>query len=172
MLTNYTFKEGSTPAKATPAKACFVYGDGESGSPTSTYASDSPFPTSVENYISSLFPLTNVSIAASSLITGTAGTTFPSSPVSGVTASTSVSSQTTAKANSMTASSLIIGQTATTSTRPLSTSTPAPVTSTPVSTTSQSTASAQRSAAEGTRPIIAKVHFPVIGILCRFPLIP
>ena len=172
MLTNCVSKEGSSPAKATPAKACFVYGDGEDGNPTSTYMSDSPFPTSVEEHISSLFPLTNVSIAASSLITGNAGATFFSSPASAVIASTSVSSQTTAKASSMTASSQTIGKTATTSTPPRITSTPAPTTSTSASTTGQSTASGQKSAAEGTRPIIAKVYFLVMGIFCCFLLYP
>ena len=60
-LTKSGAREGSTPAKATPAKAYFIYGDGENGSPISTYASNLPFPSSTETFVS-----------ASSLISGQA----------------------------------------------------------------------------------------------------
>ena len=100
-MTRYCAKEGSTLAKATPAKACFVfvYGDGENGSLISTYASNSPFASSVETLISGLLQLTKVTIAASSLMSGQAEATSSSFPTTGVTGSTSVFSQTTAKAD-------------------------------------------------------------------------
>ena len=163
MLTKYVPKEGSTPAKATPAKACFVYGDGENGNPISTYASNSPFPSSVETFISGLLPLTNVTIAASSLITGKADATSSSFPTTGVTGSTSVGSQTTAKADTTTTSSQAIAKAATTSPSPLITSAPTSTTA-QSSTTAQPITSSQKSAADGAWPMAAKVSIP--EILC------
>lgn len=166
-MTKYGAKGGSTPAKATPAKACFVYGDGENGSPISTYASNSPFPSSVENFISGLLPLTNVTIATSSLLTGQAETTSSSAfPATGATGSTtSVLSQTTAKADTTTTktnpSSQAVGKAASISPSPLIITTSAPISlNAQSSTTPRPITSAQKSAVEGTRPPIAVKVIP------------
>ena len=148
-------KEGPTPAKATPAKACFVYGDDGNGSPTSSYASASPFPSSVASFISGLLPLTNITIAATSLITGKADATSSSVPTAQATGSTSVSSQTNAKATATTVSSQTTGKAATVSSSPSTTSTP-------TSTASQSVAASQKSFAKGIWPMVAKVYQSVI----------
>ena len=154
MLITCTPKEGNTPAKATPAKDCFVYGDDGNGDPTSTYISDSPFPSSVASFISGLLPLTNVSIAASALITGKAGVTPSSFP--------SLSSQTSAKAGMTSILSQTAGAATMTSTS--STTTPAPPSTTGQSsitpqtaTTSQPVASSQKGAAERTLSMAANV---------------
>ena len=148
---DYVPQEGTTPAQATPAKDCFVYGEDKSGNPTSTYASALPFPSSVEAFISGLLPLTNVTIAASSLNTGKAGATSLSFPMTGVTGNTTESSQTTANADTTTASSqTLTGKTATTSTSP-------PITSTSPSSTGQPSTSSQKSAGERIWPTLTKV---------------
>lgn len=161
MLTKYVLKAGG--AKATPEKACFVYGKDSNGNPTSTYASHSPFPSSVETFISGLLPLTNVTITASSLISGKAGALPTPSPIAGVASSmsalahatakagtTTIPSQTATEPDTMTVPSQTIGTAATTSTSP-------PTTSRPLSTTVPPVASPQKSAAERTWPLVAKV---------------
>lgn len=120
-----------------------MYGDGEDGKPTSTYASDSPFPTSVDIFISRLFPLTNVTIPASSLATANAGATSSVSQITGKTGATfdttSGSSPAAAKAGSTTVPSQTTGEVSTTI-------------------TGQASATSQKSAAERTWPMHAKVH--------------
>ena len=171
MLTSCTPKEGTTPAQATPAKACFVYGDDGNGNPTSTYVSDSPFPSSVASFISGLLPLTNVSVAASSLITGKAGATPSSFPTSGMPGSTSFSSQATAKAGTTNIPSATM-----TSTSSTITSAPTPTTGRSsntgqTATTSQPVASPQKSAAEGTLSMVANVSIYIYLLLTWNPLL-
>ena len=164
MLTNCTPKEGTTPAQATPAKACFFYGDDGNGNPTSTYVSDSPFPSSIASFISGLLPLTNVTVAATSLITGKAGAIPSSFPTTGMPGSKSLPSQATAKAGTTNIPSQTTG--AATMTSISSTITSAP-TSTKgrssntgqIATTSQPVASSQKSAAEGTLSMVANVVY-------------
>lgn len=174
MLTSCTPKEGTTPAKATPAKACFVYGDDGNGNPTSTYVSDSPFPSSVASFISGLLPLTNVSVAASSLVTGKAGATPSSFPITGMPGSPSLSPQATAKAGTTNTPSQTTGAAAITSTS---------ITSAPTSTTGQSSntgqtttksqpvASSQKSAAEGTWSMVANVSIYIYILVTWNPLL-
>ena len=175
MLTNCIPKGGTTPAKATPAKACFVYGDDGNGNPTSTYASDSPFPSSVVSFISGLLPLSNVSVAASSLVTGKAGATPLSFPTTGPPSSASLSSQAAAKSGTTNAPSQTIGAAAMTSTS--STITSAPTSTTGASnagqttTTSQPAASSQKSAAEGTRSMVANVSIYLYMLVTWNPLL-
>ncbi len=162
MLTSCTPKGGTTPAKATPAKACFVYGDDGKGNPTSTYASDSPFPSSVASFISGLLPLSNVSVAASSLISGGAGATHSSFPTTGTPGSASVSSQATAKAGTTNTPSQTTGAAAMTSTSSTITSAPTSTTGRSsnagqTTTTSQPAASSQKSAAGVTWSMVANV---------------
>lgn len=162
MLTSCTSKEGTTPAQATPAKACFVYGDDGNGNPTSTYVSDSPFPSSVASFISGLLPLTNISVAASSLISVKAGATPSSFPTTGILGSTSSSSQANVKAGATNIPSQTIGAAATTPTSSTTTSAPTLTTGRSsntgqTTTTSHSVASSQKSAAEGTRSMVANV---------------
>ena len=164
MLTSCTLKEGTTPAEATPAKACFVYGDDGNGNPTSTYVSDSPFPSSVASFISGLLPLTNVSVAASSLINGSAGATPSSFPTTGMPGSTSLSSQATAKAAAMTSTSSTITSAPTSTTgRPSNTG--------QTTTTSQPVASSQKSAAEGTWSMIGNVSIYIYMLVTWNPLL-
>lgn len=168
MLTNDVPKEGTTPAKTTPAKECFVYGDDGNSSPTSTYISGSPFPSSVQSYIAGLLPLTNITVAASSLTNGGAWATVSPLPITGGADSTSVSSQTTAKADITTGPSQTGGKAAATSTsqttgKATTTPTSSSTTSAPAPTTSQPTASSQKSAAERTWGMAAKVRVMVIG---------
>lgn len=167
-MTSCTPKEGNTPAKATPAKSCFVYGDDGNGDPTSTYISDSPFPSNVASFISGLLPLTNVSIAASALITGKAGVTPSSFP--------SLSSQASAKAGTTNIPSHTTGAATMTSTS--STITSAPISTTTQSsntgqtaTTSQPVASSQKSAAEGTLSMVANVSLYLYLLVTRYPLL-
>ena len=177
MLTSCTPKGGTTPAKATPAKACFVYGDDGNGNPTSTYASDSPFPWSVASFISGLLPLSNVSVAASSLISGGAGATHSSFPTTETPGSASVSSETNAKAGTTNTPSQTTGAAA-------MTSTPSKTTSAPTSTTdgssnagqstaaSQPASSSQKSAAEGTWSMVANVSIYIYVLVTCNPLLP
>ena len=176
MLTNCTPKEGTTPAKSTPAKACFVYGDDGNGNPTSTYVSDSPFPSSVASFISGLLPLTNVSVAASSLIIGKAGATPSSFPITGMPGSTSLSSQATAKVGITNTPSQTTGAAAMTSAS--STITSAPTSTSGQSsntgqtiTTSQPVASSQKSAAEGTWSMVANVSIYSYTLVTWNPLL-
>lgn len=176
MLTSCTPKEGTTPAEATPAKACFVYGDDGNGNPTSTYLSDSPFPSSVASFISGLLPLTNVSVAASSLISGKAGATPSSFPTTGMPGSTSLSSQATAKAGTTDIPSQTTGAAAMTSTSSTITSTPTSTTGRSsntgqTTTTSQPVASSQRSAAEGTWSMVADVSIYIYMLVTWNPLL-
>ena len=168
MLTNCTSKEGNTPAKATPAKACFVYGSDGNGNPTSTYVSDSPFPSSVASFVSGLLPLSNVSVAASSLITGKAGATPLSFPTTGAPASTSLSSQATEKAGTTNTPSQTTGAAAAAVSSTSSTIKSAPTSTTGGSSgagqttaTSQPAASSQKGAAEGTWSVDANVSFSI-----------
>lgn len=165
----YCSVEGTTPAKPTPAKACFVYGDDGNGNPTSTYVSDSPFPSSVASFISGLLPLNNVSVAASSLITGKAGATPSSFPTTGVPGSTSLPSQATAKAGTTNIPSPTTGAAVITSTSSTITSAPTSTTGRSsnagqTTTTSQPVASAQKSAAEGTRSMIANGFIVLLAL--------
>ena len=170
MLTSRTPKAGTTPAKATPAKACFVYGDDGNGNPTSSYASDSPFPSSVASFVSGLLPLTNVTVAASSLITGKAGATPSSFPTTGIPGSTSLSSQAAAKAGTTSTPSQTTGAAAITSTSSTTTSAPTSTTG-QTTTTSQPVASSQKSAAEGTWSMFANVSIHVyVGDLESFAI--
>ena len=176
MLTSCTPKEGTTPAKATPAKACFVYGDDGNGNPTSTYVSDSPFPSSVASFISGLLPLTNVSVAASSLITGKARATPSSFPITGVPGSTSLSSPTTAKAGMTNIPSQTTGAAAMTSTSSSITSAPTSTTGRSsntgqTTTTSQPVASSQKSASEGTWSMVANVSIYIYMLVTWNPLL-
>ena len=155
MLTSCTLKDGTTPAQATPAKACFVYGNDGNGNPTSPFISASPFPSSAASFISGLPALTNVSVAATSLITGKAGAKPSFFPTTGIPGSTSLSSQATAKAGTTNIPAQTTGAATMTSTS--STITSAPTSNTgrssntgQTATTSQSVASSQKSAAEGT----------------------
>ncbi len=176
MLTSCTPKEGTTPAKATPANACFVYGDDGNGNPTSTYVSDSPFPSSVASFISGLLPLTNVSVAASSLITGKAGATPSSFPTTGTAGSPSLSSQATAKAGTTNIPSQTTGAATTTSTSSTVTSAPTSTTGRSsntgqTTTTSQPVASSQKSAAEGTWSMVANVSIYICMLVTWNPLL-
>ena len=171
-LTSCTPKEGTTPAKETPAKACFVYGDDGNGDPTSTYVSDSPFPSSVASFISGLLPLTNVSVAASSLITGKA-VLFPTT---GTPDSTSLSSQAIAKAGTTDIPSQTTGAAAATSASSAITSAPTSTTGRSsnagqTTTTSQPVASSQKSAAEGTWSMIANVSIYIYMLVTWDPLL-
>ncbi|KAK0507549.1 hypothetical protein JMJ35_010072 [Cladonia borealis] len=152
--------DGTTPAQATPAEACFVYGNDGNGNPTSTYVSGSPFPSSVASFISGLLPLTNVSVAATSLISGQAGATPSSFPTTGKPGSTSLSSQATAIAGTTNIPSQKTGAATMTSTSSAITSAPTSTTGRPsnmgqTTTTSQPVASSQKSGAERTRSMVA-----------------
>ena len=155
-------KDGTTPAKATPAKGCFVYGNGENGNPTSTYASASPFPSSVGSFIAGLLPLTNVTVAASSLISGSAGAASPHSITAGSDGSSSILSQTSANVGTTSGPLQTSGGAAITSApQPIGKTTTAssssPVTSSPTATTGQPSTSSQKGAAKGTWPTVTKV---------------
>ena len=176
MLTSCTPKEGPTPAQATPAEACFIYGDDGNGNPTSTYLSDSPFPSSVASFISGLLPLTNISVAATSLITGKAGAIPSSFPTTGMLGSRSLSSQATAKAGTTNVPSQTTG--AATMTSASSTITSAPTSTTgrssntgQTATTSQPVASSQKSAAEGTLSMVANVSIHIYLLVTWNPLL-
>ena len=158
MLTINAPKQGQTPAQATPATDCFVYGDDGNGFPNSTFISDSPFPTSVQSYIAGLLPLTGVTVAATSLTNG--GAWVKASPLPTTGGAASVASPKTAKADITTGPSQTGGKAAATSTSQTSGKA---TTSAPAPTTSQPTASSQKSAAEGTWGMAAKVRVMVIG---------
>ncbi|KAM0794888.1 hypothetical protein BDR22DRAFT_826510 [Usnea florida] len=153
--------EGTTPAKATPAKDCFVYGNGENGNPTSTFASASPFPSSVESFIAGLLPLTNVTVDASSLIFGSAGAGSSPSITTGSDGSSSTLTQTSANVATTSGPLQASGGAAITSApQPVGMTTTASssslVTSSPTSTTGQPSTSSQKGAAEGTWPTVTK----------------
>ena len=185
MLTNNVSKEGTTPAKRNPAKDCFVYGDDGNSNPTSTYISGSPFPSSVQSYIAGLLPLTNITVAASSLTNGGAWATASPLPITGGADSTSVSSKKTANAELTTGPAQTSGKAAATSTSQITgkattTSTSSSTTSAPAPTTSQPTASSQKSAAEGTWGTVTNVCIVIIQnpllcsstslrLICAFP---
>lgn len=176
MLTSCTPKEETTPAKQTPAKACFVYGDDGNGNPTSTYVSGSPFPSSVVSFISGLLPLTNVSVAASSLITGKAGAIPSSFPTTGMPGSTSLSSQATAIAGTTNVPSQKTGAATMTPTSSTITSAPTSITGRSsntgqTTTTSQPGASTQQSAAEGTWSMISNVSIYIYMMVTWNPLL-
>ena len=175
MLTSCTSKEGTTPAQATPAKACFVYGDDGNGNPTSTYVSDLPFPSSVASFIAGLLPLTNVSVAASALMTGKAGATPSSFPTNGMPGSTSLLSQATAKAGTTTIRSQTTGAATMTST---SSTTSAPTSTTgrssntgQTATTGEPVASSQKSAAKGHLSMVANVSIYIYLLVTCNPLL-
>ena len=176
MYLTHLSKEGTTSAKATPAKDCFVYGNGESGNPTSTYASASPFPSSVESFIAGLFPLTNVSVAASSLISGGAGATASPSTTTGSDGSSSTSSQTTANVGTTTGSLKTGANTAITSTsqtigQATTTSTLSPVTAAPASTPGQPSTSSQKGAARENWPMVTKVRMMMFWNLLLYSFV-
>ncbi len=128
------------------------------------------------SFISGLLPLSNVSVAASSLITGKAGATHSSFPTTGTPGSASVSSQATAKAGTMNTPSQTTGAAA-------MTSTPSTITSAPTSTTdgssnagqttttSQPAAASQKSAAEGTWSMVANVSIYIYMVVTWNPLL-
>ena len=160
-------KDGSTPAKATPAKDCFIYGNGENGNPTSTYASASPFPSSVESFIAGLLPLTNITVAASSLISGSAGAASSPSITTGSNGDSSILSQTSANVGTTNGPLQAGGNVATTSAsqtigKATTASSSSPVTSSPTSATGQPSTSSQKGAAEGTWPTVTKVCIMII----------
>ena len=170
MLTSCTPKDGTTPAQANPAEACFVYGNDGNGNPTSSYVSGSPFPSSVASFIASLLPLTNVTVAASSLTTGQASAAPSSFSTTGISGSTSLSSQATAKAGTTSIPSQKTVAATTTSTSPTITSAPTSNTG-QATTTSQPVASSQKSAAEGTLSMVANVSIYIYISVTWNPLL-
>ena len=176
MLTSCTPQGGRTPAQATPAKACFVYGDDGNGDPTSTFVSDSPFPSSVASFISGLLPLTNVTVAATSLITGQAGTNPSSATTTGTPGSMSFSSQATATAGTTNKPSQSTGAATMTSTSSVITSAPTSTTGQSsntgqTTTTSQPVASSQKSGAERTWSMVANVSIYIYMLVTWNPLL-
>ena len=127
----------------TPGKSCFVYGHNGDGSATSTYASNSPFPTSVETFVSGLFPLSNITVPTFSQTAGGAGVTSGAPQVTSNTGITSTSSSMTAGASQVTSN---IGTMSSSSSITSSSAT-----------TVQSTAAAQRGTAGRNWPMAAKV---------------
>ena len=174
MLTICTLKDGTTPAQATPAESCFVYGNDGNGNPTSTYVSGSPFPSSVASFIFGLLPLTNVTVAATSLITGQAGPTPSSFPTTGKPGSTLSSSQAIATAGTTNIPSQTTGAVTVASTSSKITSAPTSTTggssnTGQTTTTSQPVASSQKSAAEGTWSTLANVSIYILTLMTWNP---
>ena len=176
MLTSCTPKDGTTPAQATPAESCFVYGNDGNGNPTSTYVSGSPFPSSVASFISGLLPLTNVTVAATSLITGQAGATPSSFPTTGKPGSTSFSSQAIAITGTTNIPSQKTGAATTTSassviTSALTSTTGRSSNTGQTTTTSQPVASSQKSGAERTWSMVANVSIYIHKLVTWNPML-